>query len=134
VHERRADHADAAAQRALEGDAEVPALRRGGLEQRVRAGCADRGGVGCAQQDARTSVQNRLRGADRDDEVRVHERGVNVHVASLDRDRDKLARLGVVHFDGAPETARELRRHECLDLAPPDPPREAAGDEQRHAL
>ena len=79
--------------------------------------------------------QHGLRGAHRHDEVGVHERGVDAHVG--------VPRLppGTSSRDSASCTSTVPRKRRassgvtnCLDLAPVDPPREAAGDEQRHPL
>jgi hypothetical protein len=59
---------------------------------------------------------------------------MDAHIPSLDRKRDEVWRLSVVHLDRAVEAARERRRHELVDLALRSPPREAACDEDRRAL
>ena len=58
---------------------------------------------------------------------------MDAHVSSLDGERDEVRRLGIVHLDRAAEAARELRRHELLDLALGRASRQAAGDEDRRA-
>jgi hypothetical protein len=134
VDERGADHRDASAQPPLECETELPALRRRRLQQRVRAGCAERRGVGRTEQHARASVQHRLGGAHHHDEIRVDERGVDAHVPSLDGYRDELLRLDVVHLNLSVEAARKIRRHERVDLSLVDAPGEAAGHENRHTI
>ena len=42
---------------------------------------------------------------------------MDAHVPSLDRKRDEVRRLSVVHLDRAAEAARERRRHELVDVA-----------------
>ena len=79
-------------------------------------------------------MENRLRRADRQHEIRVEQRGVHANVASLERKRDEVRRLGIVHLHRAAVAARELGRNELLDVAIRRAPRQPAGDEDRRPL
>ena len=67
--ERRADHRDPVGQRLLEGERDLPAARRGRLEQRVRARAAQDLRAGGADERAGAAVEHGLGRRDGHDEV-----------------------------------------------------------------
>ena len=84
---------------------------------------------------AGAAVEHGLRRAQREHDVGLEERRVDAYVAqAVAVHGDELRRLGVVHLDRAAEPARELGRHELVDLTPCGAAREPAGDEDRGVL
>src|SRR5581483_9443772 len=130
--ERHADQGNAPRECTLERDREMPALRRRGLEERVRACRAEGVCAGSAEERRGTAVHHRLRSADDDDEIGLDEGTVDTQRRPRAAvERDELLVLDVVHDDVAVEPAREVGRHERLELALRRPPCKPGSDEQR---
>ena len=109
-HERRPDHGHAAGQRPLERDAELPAARGRGLEQRVGGRGAQRLRPAGSEQRTGAAVEHRLGGGDAEDEIGLEQERVDAQwCPSRVADVDEVGRLGVVHRDPTVEVARERR-------------------------
>ena len=132
--ERDAEERDARRQRPLDERREAPALRASGLEQRRRRRAPLRLGVGGGEQRGRPAVEDGLRRADHDDEVRVDELARDSHPRRAGRDPGELRVRGVVHLHPSVEAAPQLRRDERRDLPAAHAAGEATGDEQRLLL
>ncbi len=131
-HERDADHRQPAGERSLERHAEMPALRRARLEERIRAGRTLRIGIRRSEQRGGPAVQHRLGGAHDEDELGLDERAIHPE-RRLRRvvEHGELGVLGVVDDDVTVEAAGEVARDEPFELALRRPPRKAARDEDR---
>ena len=131
-HERDADQRHARGERALECGRHLPALRRGGLEQRPRARGADRLGAGRGDQCGGAAVHDGLGCGDHDHRVGVDERAVD---PKRDVPRgtqvDELRVFHVVHDHAAAEAPPEFRRCEQRHVRRPRASPEAAGDQER---
>src|SRR6266540_7014950 len=77
-------------------------------------------------------MQHRLRGRHDQDSVRADERWMDAERHGARRPQlDEVVALDVVNLDVTVETARELGRHERLELIVAGTPRQSAGDEER---
>ena len=114
--ERDAEKRNARRERPLDERREAPALRASGLEQRRRCRAPLRLGVGGGEQRGRPAVEDGLRRADHDDEVRVDELARDSHPRRAGRDPGELRIRGVVHLHPSVEAAPKLRRDERSDL------------------
>ena len=80
-------------------------------------------------------MEHSLCGGDGDDDVRLHERPVDVRFgAEVGRHGNELGRLRVVHLDPPTEAARQLGVDEGLHLSPARAALEPARDEDRLRL
>ena len=128
--ERDARHRDARRKVLLERERKLPAARARRLEQRGGGGCEKRLPARGREQARRAAGEHRLRGRDREHEVRLHEGTVHpqrhtVRLAEL----DEVVGLGVVHHHAAPEPSAKVGGNEQADLARCRAPGQPAGDE-----
>ncbi len=88
------------------------------LEERIGVCGAKRLRAGGGEERSGPTVQDRLGGGDRDDQVRVDQSGVDAkrHAAHL-AEIHEVGVLGVVHLDDSVKPPGELRRDELLELA-----------------
>ncbi len=115
-HERHAEQRNVAAERALERKSEMPTLRRGRLEERVRAGRAQRIRSCRREERRRPAVQHRLGGAHDDHEIGLDECSVDAQRrARRVVEPDELRILDVVHDHLAVKATRELGSDEGLE-------------------